>query len=176
MRPQASEKAIRPSQIQGVNIVNLCCLLYAFVKYWSFKKFLAVNTTCVENISTQQASVFQNIGFMFWLGPIFKLDSREGYRRVARPECQGRTKLFPGEAENYFFYSSNSHTTFSTRNSTKNNLLLPRFSTTRARKSVNKYKVQNFGIPETLRQQSHNGYKNACKKILLDSYIQNQIF
>ena len=75
---QASEKAIRLSQIQGVNIVNLCCLLYALIKYWSFKKFLAVNTACVENISTQQASVLQNIGFMFWLGPFSSLIPERG--------------------------------------------------------------------------------------------------
>ena len=57
---------------------------------------------------------------------------------------------------NYFTYSSNSYC-YSTRNFSKDHLLLPRFSTTRTHKSI-KYvgaKLWN-SLPETLRHLSYN--------------------
>ena len=68
---------------------------------------------------------------------------------------------------NYFTYSSNSYS-YSTRNSSKDHLLLSRFSTTRTEKSI-KYvgaKLWN-SLPETLRHLSYREFKITHKNVLL---------
>ena len=74
---------------------------------------------------------------------------------------------------NYFTYSSNSYS-YSTRNSSKDHLLLPRFSTTKTQKAI-KYvgaKLWN-SLPETLKllDTYHIGNsKLPTKNLLLEKY------
>ena len=74
---------------------------------------------------------------------------------------------------NYFTYSCNSYS-YSTRNSSKDHLLLPRFTTTRTQKSI-KYKGAKLwnSLPETLRHMSYRRFKSTYKSLLLEKYVQS---
>ena len=73
---------------------------------------------------------------------------------------------------NYFTYSSDSHS-YSTRNSSKNNLHLPRFSSARTQKSLKYIGVKLWNnIPYRIKQLSFSKLKIAWKSLLLETYVQ----